>query len=247
MEITPVQEKEIPKAVDPIIEEMTRAGLHFGRKTSKTHPKMKPYIVGVRSSIHILDLEKTKEKLAQALEAISALVQENKTIVLVGTKIQLRKLVEETGRMCQIPYVSQRWIGGTFTNFDTISKRIAYMIDMKKKREAGELEKYTKKERLGIDKEIEELQKKYGGLETLSKLPSAVFICDLADNQLAFREAKKKGIKIIAICNTDVDPTVISHCIPANDNAISSVKYILSKLQQTILDAQSKIVLVPQS
>ena len=235
MEITPIQEKEIPKPADPIIDEMTRAGLHFGHKTSKTHPKMKPYIAGVRNTIHVLDLEKTKEKLDLALQFISGLIQEGKVILLVGTKIQLKGLVKQTAETCGFPFVSEPWIGGTFTHLDTILKRISTMLDLEKKRETGELDKYTKKKKLRIDGEIKELEEKYGGLRTLAKLPDAVFICDLDQNQLALKEAKRKGIAIISVCDTNIDPTPVDYLIPANDDAVSSAAYVLDKVKETIL------------
>ncbi len=238
MEITQTETpltKEAPKPIDPVIEEMTKAGLHFGHKTSKTHPKMKPYIAGVRNTIHIIDLEKTKEKLAQALEYIGNAAKAGKTIVLVGTKVQLRSIVEQTAKECKIPYVSQRWIGGTFTNFDTISKRITEMLDLEKKKEAGELSKYTKKEQLEIDRRIQELEVKYGGLRALTKVPDIVFVCDPDTNELTLREAERKHVSMVAICDTNMDPSPIDYMIPANDDAISSVSYILNKVKETIL------------
>ncbi len=224
--------KSMESKVDPVIQEMTAAGLHFGHKTSKTHPKMKPYIAGVRNTVHMFDLAKTKEKLQKALEYIQSLRAEGKALLLVGTKIQIKNLVKETAMACGLPYVSDRWIGGAFTNFGTIAKRTEYFRGLEKKKEAGELEKYTKKEQLGIAEEMKNLELRFGGIKNLAKLPDAVFICDLDKNQLALREAKDKGIPVVAIVDTDIDPTLVDYVIPANDDAQSSVRYILNKLQE---------------
>ena len=217
---------------DPVIEEMTKAGLHFGHKTSKTHPKMRPYIAGVRNTVHMFDLQKTKEKLGEALEYIKSLQTAGKTLLLVGTKIQIKNLVKETAVACSLPYVSERWIGGTFTNFGTITKRIEYFRDLEQKKQAGELEKYTKKEQLDIAEELKNLELHFGGVKNLSRLPDAVFVCDLDKNQLVVKEAKNKGIPVIAIVDTNIDPTPINYVIPANDDVQSSVQYILNRIQE---------------
>ncbi len=228
----PIAVKPLQVQQDPVIEEMTRAGLQFGHKTSKTHPKMRPYIAGVRNTVHMFDLQKTKEKLQEALEYIKSLQAAGKTLLLVGTKIQIKNLVKETAVACSLPYVSERWIGGTLTNFGTIAKRTEYFRGLEQKRAAGELEKYTKKEQLGIAEEMKNLELHFGGIKNLAKLPDAVFICDLDKNQLVLREAKNKGIPVIALVDTNIDPALVDYVIPANDDAQSSVRYILGKVQE---------------
>src|SRR3989344_1971726 len=228
----PVMTKPMVEKQDPVIEEMTKAGLHFGHKTSKTHPKMRQYIAGVRNTVHMFDLAKTKEKLQKALAYIQSLRAEGKTLLLVGTKIQVKNLVKETAAACNLPYVSDRWIGGTLTNFGTIAKRIEYFRGLEQKKETGELEKYTKKEQLDIAEELKNLELHFGGIKNLSKLPDAVFICDLDKNQLVLKEAKGKGIPVIALVDTNIDPTLVDYIIPANDDAQSSVRYILGKIQE---------------
>jgi small subunit ribosomal protein S2 len=223
------------------VEEMAKAGLHFGHKTSKLHPKMLPYIFGVRNTIHIIDLEKTKEKLKEALKFVYQLILEKKKILIVGTKIQLRDLVKNFADEFSFPYVNYRWLGGIFTNFDVIKKRVEYLKEIEEKKEKGEFEKYTKKERALIEQEILELEEKFGGLKNLETLPDAVFILDMKKDALAVKEARKKGIKIVAICHTNCDPTLADYPIPANDDAISSVKYILEKVKEVIKKAQTKI------
>ncbi|MDO8474075.1 MAG: 30S ribosomal protein S2 [bacterium] len=228
----PILMKPMVAKQDSVIEEMTKAGLHFGHKTSKTHPKMKPYISGVRNTVHMFDLAKTKEKLQKALEYIQSLRTEGKTLLLVGTKIQIKNLVKETATACNLPYVSERWIGGTFTNFGTIAKRTEYFRGLEQKKAIGELEKYTKKEQLGIAEEMKNLEMHFGGIKNLAKLPDAVFICDLDKNQLVLREAKNRGIPVIALVDTNIDPALVDYVIPANDDAQSSVRYILNKIQE---------------
>jgi small subunit ribosomal protein S2 len=220
-------------------EEMARAGLHFGHRVSKIHPKMKPYLYGTKSTVHIIDLEKTKEKLIEALEFVRDLVSQNKILLLVGTKIQIKDPVKDTAKECGLFYVSERWLGGTITNFASILKRIEHYRDLEKKKAAGELEKYTKKERIKFDEELVELERKFGGIKELDRTPDALFVCDMKKDALAAKEARTKGIKVIAICDTNIDPTLIDYPIPASDDAASSVKYILDKLKEVTLKAKS--------
>ena len=233
-----VKPKEVDFNIDT--EEMAKAGLHFGHKTSKANPKMKPYLYGVRNTIHIIDLEKTKEKLVQSLGFIKNLISENKILLVVGTKIQVKDLVKNFATECDLPYINERWLGGTFTNFGVIKKRIDYFKDLEKKKAEGELEKYTKKERAKIDKILKDSEKKFGGIKDLEKLPDAIFVLDMKKDALAVKEARMKGIKVIGIANTNIDPTLADYPIPANDNAISSVKYILDKAKEVILSAKLK-------
>lgn len=220
------------------VEEMTKAGVSFGHKFSKLHPKMEPYVSGIKNNVHIIDLEKTAKELEKALKYISKIISDGKTIVFVGTKIQLREMVKSLAIECGLPYVSERWLGGTFTNFETIQKRVNYFKDLENKKSSGEFEKYTKKERIKFDKEIQSLKTKFEGIKDMAKLPEAVFILDLKKDDTCAREAKRKGIKIIALCDTNIDPTIADYPIPANDDAISSVKYILDKVKEVILQAK---------
>ncbi len=223
------------------VEEMALAGLHLGHRTSKIHPKIKPYLYGVRNGVHIIDLEKTAEKLKEALKFIQELISENKNLVLVGTKIQMKNLIKTTAEECSLSYVSERWIGGTFTNFENIKKRVDYFKDLERKKAEGELEKYTKKERSLFDKELLKLDSKFGGIKNLAQLPDAIFVADMKKEISAIKEARMRGIKIIAIAHTNVDPTLADYPIPANDDAVVSVKYILEKIKDAILKAKPKI------
>lgn len=225
---------------DISIEEMARAGLHFGHQTSRRHPKMEPYLSGVRNAVHIIDLEKTVEKLKEALSFIQDLISENKNLLLIGTKIQVKNLVKDTAKECGLPYVANRWLGGTFTNFETILKRIEHFKDLEKKKAEGGLEKYTKKERAKFDQQIHNLEIKFGGIKDLTRTPDAIFVLDMKKEALSIKEAKIKGIKVIAVADTNTDPTLADYPIPANDDAISSVRYILEKVKEVILSAKLK-------
>jgi small subunit ribosomal protein S2 len=216
-------------------EEMAKAGVAFGHNVSRLHPKMKPFVAGVKSNVHLIDLEKAAKEFTEALQFVSKLVADGKTILLVGTKIQVKELVKATAMECQMPYVTERWLGGTFTNFETITKRVQYFKELEYKKATGGLEKYTKKERSLFDKELEILRKKFEGIKNMPKLPEAVLILDLKKDIACAQEAKRKGIKIIAVADTNVDPTLADYAIPANDDAISSIRYILENVKEIIL------------
>lgn len=218
------------------LEEMANAGLHFGHKTSKLHPKMLPFIYGVRNGIHIIDLEKTKQKFIEALKFFQSLVLEGKTILVVGTKYEMRELVKSFALEFNFPYVIERWVGGTFTNFEVIKERCQYFKNLEEKVKNEELMKnYTKKERKKMEEELEKLRKKFEGIKNLEKLPDAVFIVDNKKDHLAIKEANRKGIKIVAICDTDCDPSKVDYPIPANNDSPSSVAFILNKIREAIL------------
>lgn len=222
------------------LEEMMEAGLHFGHKTSKTHPKMKPYIAGVRNGIHVMNLEKTREKLREALEALAGLVAEGKVVLLVGTKVQVKDAVRHVAEATGQPFVAERWIGGLLTNFEEMQKRIAHLKELEQKKESEDFKKYTKWEQHEMEEERRRLEKKFGGVKNLQKLPDALFIFDLDENQTALREAKQKGILVFAIADTNCDPTSVAYAIPANDDAVSSVKYIAERVCDTIINAKTQ-------
>ncbi|MBI2121289.1 MAG: 30S ribosomal protein S2 [Candidatus Wildermuthbacteria bacterium] len=236
----PSGEKQPVQPLSPELEAMTRAGVQFGHKTSKTHPKMKPYISGMRNMVHIFDVSKTHAKLREATDALEQLIAGGKKILLVGTKVQIKDLVQTTARACGLPFVSERWIGGTLTNFETITKRLDRLHFLTQHTQSGEFSAHSKKEQLMLQRELGDLQKTYGGLETLTALPDAVFICDLDVNAIAAREAKRKNIAIFALCDADINPVDVQYAIPANDDARSSVQYILSKVQEAVLKVRTR-------
>lgn len=241
MEITQTDKKDV-KQSDPVVEEMMALGLHFGHKTSKTHPKMKQYIGSIRNTVHIFDLEKTKQKMEETLQALSNMVKEGKIVLLVGTKVQVKVPVKEAALALGLPYVSERWIAGTFTNFETISKRVVELIDLEAKKSSGDLAKYTKKEQGQMESLMKDLEVKYGGLRTLVKIPDAVFVFDADENALTIKEAKRKKVKVFAVCDTNVDPTNIDYLIPANDDAASAVQYVVKRVRETIQSAKPQPV-----
>lgn len=231
----------VKDSFDLNIQDMEKAGLHLGHRVSKLHPRMKPYVSGIKNTVHTIDLEKTVEKFSEVLALISNLISEGKNLLIIGTKIPSKDLVKQNAEEAGLSYVNTRWLGGTFTNFETILKRVEHFKQLEKEKATGMLEKYTKKERLDIDKEIEGLRVKFYGIKDMQKLPEAVLILDMKKDGTAATEARKKGIKIIAICDTNTDPNLIDYPIPANDDAISSVKYILEKVKSVVLEAKSKI------
>lgn len=216
------------------VQEMTVAGLCFGHRVSKIHPKMKPYISGTRNGIHIINLEKTEEMLKEALDFLKQSKKDKKKFLLVGTKIQVRDLVKKAAGEANIPYVSGRWLGGTLTNFKIIRKRVDYFIDLEKQKETGALQKYTKKERVKFDRELKNLEVKFGGIKTLESKPDIIIVLDMKKDDIAVKEAKDQKIKVVAIADTNVNPILVDYPIPANDDAISSVQYIVDKIIEVI-------------
>jgi len=228
-------------AVNLSVEEMSRAGLQFGHKKSRVHPKMKIFLLGVRNTIFVIDLNKTKEKFAAALDYMRGLAAEGKIIIFVGTKTQFKKMIKETALACGMPYVSERWMGGTFTNFKIIKKRVDHYKDLERKTEAGEFEKYTKKEQAGIQKEIKILEKKFGGIKALDRIPDAMFVADMEKDKLAVKEARQNGVKVVGITDVNIDPDIADYPIIANDDAVSSVGYILEKAKEAILEGKQNL------
>jgi small subunit ribosomal protein S2 len=222
------------------LKEMTEAGVAFGHRTSKLHPKMKSYILGMRSTIHIIDLSQTIPHLEKALKLIEQIAKEDGQVLLVGTRIQFQEIIEETAKKCNFPYVNHRWIGGTLTNFKVVGSRVNHLKELEDKEEKGELKKYTKKEQLDFKNQVKKLENKFGGLKNMSALPQAIFIIDFDKNFLAAKEARSKGIKTIALVDTNMNPQLVDYPIPANDDALSSVKYILDKMTEKVIGIQQE-------
>ncbi|MCD6550174.1 30S ribosomal protein S2 [bacterium] len=228
------EEIEEKKSVKSLTQEMMKAGLHFGHKVSRCHPKMRPYVFGIRGNVHIINLEKTLQKLEEALDFIKELVSNKKILMIVGTKIPAKEIVKRIALEYNLPYVSEKWIGGTFTNFDVIKKRIDYFKELEKRKKENRFEGYTKKERMKIEKELEEFEEKFGGIKDLERIPDAIFVIDANKEKVAIKEARKKGVKVIAIVDTDSDPTLVDYPIPANDDAVSSIRYIMNQIAEII-------------
>jgi len=215
-------------------EEMAEAGLSMGHRASNAHPKMKPYICGMRNAVHIIDLERTKEKFEETLKFIKRIISEKKTLLFIGTKIQVKDLVKDVAKECDLPYVNERWLGGTLTNFGIISKRLEYFRDLDEKKKKGELKKYTKKEQHQFGVELQKLERQFGGIKKMIKLPEALLIVDVQKEKLAVKEARMKNIPVIGLCDTNADPSIIDYPIPANDDAITSLKLILGTITKVL-------------
>jgi small subunit ribosomal protein S2 len=217
------------------IKQLLEAGAHFGHKTERWHPKMAPYIHSKRGGIHIIDLTKTVIGLEDALKFITKTSSEGKQILFVGTKRQAQDLVRKTAEETGMPYVTERWLGGMLTNWTTIGGRVKHLQDLENRMASGELaNKYNKLEVQRFQEEIEQMNTLYGGVKELNKRPGAVFIIDIVHDVNAVREAKKLGIPIVAMVDTNVDPTNVTYPIPANDDAIKTIQLILDYVQKAI-------------
>lgn len=217
-----------------VIEEMIKAGVQFGHKKTNGHPKMAQYVYTVRNNIQIINLPKTLDQLKTAVEFLKNILAKNGTILFVGVNPSAKELVKALANDLKMSYVSERWLGGTLTNFQTLKKRISYFLDLLKKKETGELEKYTKKEKLLIDRDIKKLEINFGGIRTMEKMPDAVFVVDINEHSIVVNEAKKMNIPIVAICDTNVNPKDITYPIASNDGAYSAIKFILDYILKNI-------------
>jgi len=218
------------------LKDLLDAGCHFGHQSRRWNPKMKEYIFQKRGGVHIFDLEITAKKLKEAMEFVRDLTAKGKIIVFVGSKRQAAAIVKEEAEKCGIPYVAERWLGGTITNWDEIKKRIDRLMDLEEKKKAGELKKYTKKENVLITREIEKLKRFFGGLVKLKGKPDALFIVDVRKEIAAVKEARRKEIPVVGMVDSNADPDMIDYVIPVNDDAVRSIKLIVSRLAEAVND-----------
>lgn len=220
------------------MKQLLEAGVHFGHQTRRWNPKMAPYIFTERNGIYIIDLQKTVKKLEDAYMAVRDIAADGKEILFVGTKKQAQDSIREEAERCGMPYVNARWLGGMLTNFKTIRRRIARLQQLRKMEEDGTFERLTKKEASKLTLEIEKLEKFLGGIEDMTELPGALFIVDSRKEKIAVAEARKLGIPIVAIVDTNCDPDEIDYVIPGNDDAIRAVKLLASKMADAIIEAR---------
>jgi small subunit ribosomal protein S2 len=216
------------------LEDLLEAGSHFGHIVRRWNPKMSSYIWMARDGVHIFDLAKTAEKLEQACNYLYESARDGKVIIFVGTKRQAADVVKEVATNSGIPYVSERWLGGTLTNWGQFKSRVKHMEELKEKRAAGAFSKYTKKEQLLIDREIEKLERFFGGLAKLERVPDVVFIVDTHKERVAVREARAKGVKVVGITDSNANPDLVDFPVPANDDAIRSIKLITELAGQAV-------------
>lgn len=226
----------------PELLDMLKAGVHFGHQSSRWHPKMREYIYGVRGGVHVIDLEKTQVQLERALSYIENLVARGGSIMFVGTKRQAQDIVAKYAKDCGMPYVNTRWLGGTFTNFPQIQRLIKTYLDLKDKTEKGELKKYTKLEQLQFSRKIEELDDKIGGISVMTRLPEAVFMMDARHDKTALREAVATKVKIVALCDSNVNPSGIAYVIPGNDDAVGSLELMAKLVAEAVKSGKAKAV-----
>lgn len=220
------------------MKELLEAGVHFGHRIKRWHPKMRSYVFTERNGIHIIDIQQTIERLEITTELIKEDVSNGGMLLFVGTKKQAQENVAEAARRCGMPYVNERWLGGTLTNFRTIRQRIDHLIDLEHRFAMGEFEGLTKKEILGLERKTAKLNRRLGGIKIMDRLPTLVFITDVRREQIAVKEANKLGIPIIAMVDTNCDPTPIDYVVPANDDAIRSIKLIANKLADAVIEGQ---------
>lgn len=215
-------------AVKVDIKALYEAGVHFGHKTSRWHPRMAPYIHSKRQDSHIIDLTKTVEALEVALPVVTEAVKKGKQVLFVGTKRQAKDIVRQAAEKVEQPYVTERWMGGMLTNTTTMVARIKHLKGLEKKMDSGELaNRYNKLEVQRFQEEIDDLNRRYGGIKHLNGNPGVVFVTDVLEDKNAVAEAKKLGVPVVAICDTNTDPSTVDYAIPANDDAIKSVKLIV--------------------
>ncbi len=233
---------DLPPVADSEMEEMLKAGIHLGHAKTKNHPSMQEFIFGVRNTISIIDLVKTKEKLAAAREFLADIGAKGGIVLLVGTRPAARKVIVDAAARTGMPYFVERWIGGTLTNFKVISKRVEYMERLEREQASGEFEKYTKRERMKKGEEIVRLRRFFDGLRPLTRLPDALFIVDATHDTTAVREANRVRIPIVALADTNSDVSKIQHPIPSNDDALPAVRYMVGKIGEAIGEGRKRVL-----
>ena len=228
------------------IKELFEAGAQFWHKTSRWHPKMAEYIHSKRNGNHIIDLAKTVTQLEHALDYVEKAVSEGKQVLLVGTKRQAQDVVKKLAEETKMPFVTNRWLGGMLTNFNTMNERIKHLKDIESKMESGQLAaKYSKLEVQRFQEEIEDMNRLYGGIKEMAARPGIVFVFDINHNINAVREARKLGVKVAAISDTNTDPSLVDFPIPANDDAIKTIQLIADYLHKAIDQGKAKQKVAP--
>jgi len=216
------------------LEQLLAAGCHFGHQARRWNPGMDPYIYTTRDGVHIFDLAKTKAGLDSACDFLRKIVKAGGKVLFVATKRQAKALVTDLAKKTGQPYVTERWLGGMMTNFSQLQKSVRKLRDLKDKREKGELKKYTKYEQLQLDREIDRLERLFGGVSTMEKLPEAVFIVDTHKELVAVKEARRMGIPVVGVVDTNGDPTLVDHVIAANDDAVKSIELIVNVVADAV-------------
>ena len=227
------------------IKQLLEAGAHFGHQTSRWHPHMKRYIFTKRNGIHIIDLEQTASMLDTACNFVRQVVTEGGKILFVGTKKQAHEAVEEQAKRCEVYYVNQRWVGGMLTNFSTIQARIDYLVRLEDQQAKGDLNRLPRKESLKLEEKILRLNRQMGGFKEMTSLPGALFIVDPGKERIALAEAKRVGIPVVAMVDTNCAPDEIDYLIPSNDDAIRAIKLICDKIANAVIEGRTVEMVSP--
>ena len=217
---------------------LLESGVHFGHRTNKWNPKMRPYIFTERNGIHIIDLQQTVKLLEEAAEKVTEVVANGGTVLFVGTKRQAQETIQEEAERCGMPYVNQRWLGGTLTNWITIQERIVELARLEKMFETGEVQALTKKERLLLERDINRLDPRLSGLRTMKTLPNLLFVVDIERDDTAVKEAVSKEIPVLAMVDTNCDPRYIDYVIPSNDDAIRAIKLLVGRIADAVIEGK---------
>jgi small subunit ribosomal protein S2 len=225
--------------------QMLEAGVHFGHQTRYWNPRLAPYIFGARGRIHIINLEKTLPLFTDAMNFVSGLAQKRGTILFVGTKRSAREAVKEEAARCGMPYISQRWLGGMLTNFRTVKQSVSRLKELETMAADGSYERLVKHEVLGLVREKEKLEKSLGGIKDMNRLPDALFVIDIGHEDIAIKEAKKLGIPVIAVVDTNYDPALVDYAIPGNDDAIRAVQLYASAAADAVLEGKAAAPAIP--
>lgn len=223
------------------IKDLLEAGVHFGHQTHRWNPKMEEFIFGQRRGLHIINLERTVQKIEKAYEFLVNLAAQGKSVLFVGTKRQAQIAIAEQATRCGMYYMNQRWLGGTLTNFQTIRKSISRLLEIEQMEEKGEFETRIKKEVIRLNKEKDKLNKYLRGIKTMTKFPGALFIVDTQKEKIAVLEANKLGIPVVAIVDTNCDPNRIAYSIPGNDDAVRAIALLTTRMADAIIEGKKKI------
>jgi len=224
----------------PSVVEMLQAGVHFGHQVSRWHPKMEEYIFTERNGVHVIDLERTREELEKVLKSVHDLAADGKQILFITTKPQAREIVRNAAVDCGMPYLVERWIGGLITNFPEMKKLFKKYVSLKDQQASGELERYTKHEQVKIIKGLEKMEKNLSGIAYLEKMPDALFVPSLQCEKTAVNEANRVGVPIIGICDTNANPDKADFVIPANDDAVNSIKMMVELVAEAIKEGRAE-------
>ena len=217
---------------------LLEAGVHFGHQVARWNPKMRPYIFSQRNGIHIIDLEQTVVMLGKACDFVRAVAENGEDVVFVGTKKQAQEAIEQEAKRCGMFYVNQRWLGGMMTNFATIQSRIDYLVRLEDRKSRGDLERLPKKEALKLEKEMAHLNRLLGGVKEMTRIPGALFVIDPSKERNAVNEARRVGVPIVSIVDTNCDPDEIDYPIPGNDDAIRAVSLFCSVMADAVLEGK---------